>query len=247
MMKEMITAILVDDETSARDNLRFLLNSYCNTVEIIGEASNVDDAIIEIHNKKPQLVFLDIEMPEKNGFQLLHAFPDPLFQVIFVTAYSQYAIKAFKIAAIDYLLKPVEIDILVKSVEKAVMQINKTIAQQELEVLRANKTEVTKIGVPYQQGYVIIDISDIESIQADRMYSRINTKNQKTYVSAKKLQYYEELLSENGIIRVHRSWLINFSAITLYSKKDRVIELNHNNRVPLSKGFKSTFEMNFKM
>lgn len=242
-----IKAIIVDDELNARENLRYLLNEFCKDVEIISEASNVDDAVVEINKHTPNLVFLDIEMPRKNGFQLLEEFTSIDFQIIFVTAYDMYAIKAFEVAALDYLLKPVAIERLqasVKKVEKTIEDAKTT--QAHLEVLKQNKKNLQKIAIPYKTDYVILDINDVLCIEADRMYSVVYTRSQKKYMVAKKLSYYENLLcNEKEFIRLHRSWIVNLNKIETYSKKEKEVKLETDFKVPVSKSYKENFETLF--
>ena len=159
-------------------------------------------------------------MPQKNGFQLFEAFKEINFQVIFITAYDSYAIKAFQVAAIDYLLKPVDIALLQNAIEKVKTHVNKSHQQAQLQVLQENKKKITKIAVPYKSDYAIIKVDDIICIEADRMYAVIHTAQAKQFTIAKKLHYYEELFcEENVFIRVHRSWIINTEHIETYSKK----------------------------
>lgn len=239
-----IKAIVVDDEANARENLRFLLNEFCKDVEVVSETSNVDSAIKEIKKHAPQLVFLDIEMPQKNGFQLLEEFSTIDFQVIFVTAYDKYAIRAFEVAALDYLLKPVDIERLQEAVKKVKKAIETTgYNQTKIDVLKANKKEIKKIAIPYKSDYAILDINDVLCIEADRMYSNLYTNDGKKYVIAKKLSHYENLLcKEKDFFRVHRSWIVNVNKIEVYSKKEKEVTLSTNYKVPVSKSYKEGFE-----
>ncbi|MDY8137863.1 LytTR family DNA-binding domain-containing protein [Aquimarina sp. 2201CG5-10] len=244
--KQILTSIIVDDEINARENLRYILESTCKDVKILDEASTVDDAIELIKEHNPQVVFLDIEMPQKNGFQLFEAFTEISFQVVFITAYDSYAIKAFQVAAIDYLLKPVDISLLQNAIKKVKTYFSNNTKDVRLQLLKENKPKISKIAVPYKSDYAIIKVDDIICIQADRMYSLIYTSDSKKYVVSKKLHYYEELFSEeNTFIRVHRSWIINTDQILSYSKKDRLILLNDNKSIPVSKGYKQSFETIF--
>ncbi|WP_299109304.1 LytTR family DNA-binding domain-containing protein [uncultured Tenacibaculum sp.] len=242
-----IKAILVDDEANARENLRFLLNEFCKDVEVVSETSNVDGAIKEIKKHSPQLVFLDIEMPQKNGFQLLEEFSTIDFQVVFVTAYDKYAIRAFEVAALDYLLKPVDIERLQEAVKKVKKTIeNASQNQTKLDVLKANKKEIKKIAIPYKSDYAILDINDVLCIEADRMYSNLYTIKGKKYVIAKKLSHYENLLcKEKHFFRIHRSWIVNVNKIEVYSKKEKEVTLDTNYKVPVSKSYKEGFEALF--
>lgn len=242
-MEDGLKVILVDDELNARENLRYLLGDFCKQVSIVGEASNIDDAVKVIHKQQPDLVFLDIEMPQKNGFQLFNEIEDFDFQVIFITAYDQYAIKAFRVAAVDYLLKPVDVSLLQKAVAKAECQLQQNISDERIQVLKENKKKFKKIAIPYKNDYAIIDINDIICIQADRMYAVIYTKNNKQYIASKKLNYYESLFKDdNFFIRVHRSWVVNTNHIYIYSKRDRQLKLINGEVIPVSKGYKTSFE-----
>ncbi|MFD2561686.1 LytR/AlgR family response regulator transcription factor [Aquimarina rubra] len=246
-MEEEITSILVDDEINARENLRFLLANFCKNVNVLAEATNVDEALEQIRKYRPQVVFLDIEMPQKNGFQLFESFDQIDFQVIFITAHDSYAIKAFQVAAIDYLLKPVEIQLLQNAVKKAQNYLQQDTIDNRVQLLNENKKKINKIAVPYKSDYAIISVQDILYIQADRMYSIIYTNQQKKYTVAKKLHYYEELLQEEGtFIRVHRSWIVNSDKIKYYSRKERSVQLLDDTDIPVSKGYKLAFEAIFE-
>lgn len=242
-----LEAIIVDDEINARENLRYLLKEFCKNVVIKDEASNVNDAVELIKKHQPDVVFLDIEMPQKNGFQLLDAFEEITFQIIFITAYDSYAIKAFQVAAIDYLLKPVDVSLLKNAVKKVGVFVETKNENDRVQLLKQNKKEVKKIAVPYKNDYVILNVNDILCIEADRMYSIIHTIDNKKYVAAKKLNYYETLFeNEDFFIRIHRSWGINTNHIKAYSKKERKVELNTQKIIPVSKGYKEHFEELFE-
>ncbi|WP_435262157.1 LytR/AlgR family response regulator transcription factor [Tenacibaculum sp. nBUS_03] len=242
-----IQAVIVDDELNARENLRYLLNEFCKEVEIVSEVANVDDATVAIKKNKPQLVFLDIEMPRKNGFQLLDEFSEIDFQIIFITAYDMYAIKAFEVAAIDYLLKPIDIERLKEAVRKVKKAIKNTeFLKENLNVLKENKKALQKIAIPYKTDYVILDIDNVLCIEADRMYSIVYTKSNKKYMVAKKLSYYENLLcNKKDFVRLHRSWIVNINKIEVYSKKEKEVKLESDFKVPVSKSYKEGFETLF--
>ncbi|PKH50981.1 DNA-binding response regulator [Tenacibaculum sp. Bg11-29] len=241
-----ISAILVDDEINARENLRILLNNFCSNIDVLGEATNVDEAVLAIRKHQPQIVFLDIEMPQKNGFQLLEEFDEINFHVIFVTAYDSYAIKAFQVTAVDYLLKPIDVSLLEKAIKKAEKYIEKNTQDSRINLLKENKKEITKIAIPYKSDYAIVNIKDILCIEADRMYSVIYTVKGKEFVVAKKLNYYETLFSEKRVfIRIHRSWIVNVNQIDTYSKKEKEVVLSTKFKVPVSKSYKENFEQIF--
>lgn len=245
MMNE-LKAIIVDDEINARENLRYLLGEFCKEVTVLAEATNVDEAVDLIKKHSPTIVFLDIEMPQKNGFQLLDAFDKIEFQIVFITAYDSYAIKAFQVAAIDYLLKPIDVSLLKSAIEKAKKQIEQVQTNSRITILQENKKNIKRIAIPYKSDYVILDIDDVLCIEADRMYSNIYTKEGKKYIIAKKLSYYESLLCDDGdFFRIHRSWIVNLNKIELYSKKEKEITLETKFKLPVSKGHKENFETLF--
>ncbi len=245
-MKKM-KAIIVDDELNARENLQYLLNEFCKEVIVVAEASNVDEAVLSIKEHQPDLVFLDVEMPNKNGFMLLEEFSEINFQIIFITAYDLYAVKAFEISALDYLLKPIDIQRLKAAVCKATKSIdslNET--KLKLKTLQENKRKLKKIAIPYKTDYAILDVNDVLCIEADRMYSRLYTNTDRKYIVAKKLSYYEDVLcNKSDFVRLHRSWIVNLNKIKTYSKKEREVILNTKFKIPISKSYKDNFEALF--
>jgi len=245
-MMNNIKAILVDDEQNARDNLTFLLNDFCKNVTIVAKAENVAQAIqlIDLHN--PDLIFLDIEMPNKNGFDLINHYDNVNFCVIFVTAYDRYAIKAFDVSAVDYLLKPIDVDRLQESVTKVIQNLVFKKVNKRIQALKENtKNKVIKhISIPYKNDYVVVPIEKIAAIEANRMYSLFHLNGKKTtYLYAKKLSFFEQLLGDNSSFhRVHRSWIVNTNEISTYSKKEATIKLKNDIQIPVSKSHKATFE-----
>ncbi|MDO6737176.1 LytTR family DNA-binding domain-containing protein [Wenyingzhuangia sp. 2_MG-2023] len=235
-------AIIVDDELSARENLSYLIQNFCPDICIIDTCCNVNEAVLSIKNKKPDVVFLDIEMPQKNGFQLLKEFDEIDFQIVFITAYDQYAVKAFEVSALDYLLKPIDIDRLLEVSKKIENTLGLISFQKRLSTLSINKKKLSKISIPYKSDYVIIDIDDILYIEADRMYSHVYTTGEKKYTASKKLSYYEELLFESEKIkRIHRSWVVNLDMVTIYSKAERSLMI-HGKEIPVGKTYKEQTE-----
>lgn len=242
-MMNNITCILVDDEANARENLRLLLGEFCPEVNILAEASNVDDAVNLIEKHSPKLVFLDIEMPKKNGFHLLDSFNEITFEIIFVTAYDHYAVKAFEVTALDYLLKPLEVKRLQDAVQKVDQTSNFEHKIEQFNALKANRKDIKKIAIPYKNNYAIYGIDAILCFQAERMYTKIYTTDNKEHLIAKKMSFYENLLlDDHNFIRVHRSWIINTSHLEFYSKKEKELQLTGGFKVPLSKTYKEVFE-----
>lgn len=241
-MMNKIKAIVIDDELSARENLSYLLEHFCPEIILIDTCCSVDEGILSIDKNKPDVVFLDIEMPQKNGFQLLKNYNKIDFQIVFITAYDQYAIKAFEVSALDYLLKPIDIDRLLEVVVKLKEQLVISSFQERIAVFTKNNKKLSKISIPYKSDYVILNISDILYIEADRMYSHIYTLDGKRYTASKKLSYYEELFFENSRLqRVHRSWIANITYITIYSKLNRELNIG-DKKIPVSKRYKEQIE-----
>jgi two-component system LytT family response regulator len=245
-MTTKLRAIIVDDEQSARDNLRYLIGKYCSSINLVAEADKVITAVEKIRQLKPDIVFLDIEMPQKNGFELFNYFEELTFHVIFVTAYNHYAVKAFEVSAVDYLLKPIDIERLKEAEQKVLKQ---TQLNPNFEVLKQNiaSPELKHIAIPYKSDSIIIKLKDIICIQANRVYSELTVfdperQTKKNYTYAKKLVYFETNLPQNLFFRVHRSWIINISFIVSYSKKDHLITLKNQQQIPVSKSYKSAFE-----
>jgi len=212
-----LKAIIVEDEETSREILRNYISKYCPKVEVMGEATNVDDALILIRNNELDLVFLDVEMPYGNAFDLLDKVGDRTFETVFVTAYDHYAIDALNAHASYYLLKPISIDTLIEAVDY-VHEIKEKENKLQNTVLKPKQTTVSgKITIPLQNGFEVLQIEDILYCQADDNYTQIFLQNKKKLVS-KTLKYFEEALSSNGFARVHKSYLVNVNAITEYKK-----------------------------
>jgi two-component system LytT family response regulator len=239
-----IKALIVDDEESARNVLSNLITRYCPQLEIVATCSNVVDAVDAIKTHQPEVVFLDIEMPNYAGYEIVSFFEEINFEIIFVTAYDKYAIKAFEISAVDYLLKPVEIDRLKDSVQKLSSKVELKNNQESYKALTENlKTEgISKLVVRNNQRQVIINTSDIVAIEAQEAYSCIYTTNEK-HLMSKNLKHFENILSENiNFFRSHKSWLINLSKVKSYSKSKFEIFLDSDISAKLSKYKKPEFE-----
>lgn len=217
----MIRAILVDDEISSTDILHWLLETYCKQVEVLCECHNPDDAILKIKEMKPDLVFLDIEMPGMNAFEMIAQLKPINFEIIFVTAYNQFALQAFKENAVDYLLKPVEKSELMAAVEK-LSQKQKNENNQKLDALlkvfQSQLMSSKKIALPSNEGIIFINVDQIVRCESDSNYSFIIlTTGEKTIIT-KTLKQIEESLSGYPFYRVHQSHLVNLNHIVKFSK-----------------------------
>ena len=220
---EKITAIIIDDEVNNCNNLRELLKKYCCEIEVAGMAHSAIDGYNLIQQEAPSLVFLDIQMPGGSGFDLLERLKPIPFEVIFVTAYDQYAIRAIRLCAIDYLLKPIDILDLKTAVDRAVQKIVKKQPNRALENMIENtvvKSDNEKIALPTAERLLFVKLSEIVRCLGENNYTTVFLKNGESVLVSKTLKEYEELLSENGFLRVHQSHLINLSYIRSYEKQD---------------------------
>ena len=212
-----IDAIIVEDEETSREILRNYVAKYCPNVVIKGDASNIDEAYALIQNNKLDLVFLDVEMPYGNAFDLLDKVGDRQFETVFVTAYNNYAVDALNAHASYYLLKPISIDKLIEAVAY-VSEIKEKENSLQHQVLKSNLTQVVgKITIPLANGFEVIETADIVYCQADDNYTHIHLKQGKRLVS-KTLKYFEEALKDSGFARIHKSYVVNVNAITEYKK-----------------------------
>ena len=242
----MITALLVDDEQKARNVLRTLLETHCPEVHIIGEAANVPAALQLIHQHNPQLVFLDIEMPGYSGLQLLELVEKPKFQVIFTTAYSEYALQAFEVSAVDYLLKPLRIEKLVQSVKKALQQIAGHSTPERLEALQRNMRfeRLQQLVLPLSDGYLFIAPDDIELLEAEGSYTRIYKADGTVVLVTRLLREFEKHLDKaTGFFRCHRSFLLNLNYVRRWLKTEAsIIQLVSGKEVPISRDKREELE-----
>lgn len=239
-----IKAILVDDEESARDVLENLLRRFCPEVELISKCNNVEQAVEAIKTHQPDLVFLDIEMPNYAGYELVDFFIEVNFEIIFVTAYDQYAIKAFEVSAIDYLLKPIEIERLKESVARVSTKFNKQHNKERIAHLKEtlSNSSIQSILASKNGNQYVVNIDDIIAIEAQESYSCIHTKSDK-FIMSKNLKHFERMLSEHvNFIRSHKSWIININCIKHYSKTELTIHLESEISAKLSKYKKGEFE-----
>ncbi|WP_459211367.1 LytR/AlgR family response regulator transcription factor [Aquimarina rhabdastrellae] len=212
-----LTAIIVDDEANSRMIIRNYITKYCPDVVIIGEASGIDETMSLLQKQEPDILFLDVEMPYGNAFDLLEKVPERTFETIFVTAYDHYAIDALNAQATYYLLKPIAIDDLIKAVNHIVDIKNR---EEELHnaILVPKRNGITgKITIPLQDGFEVLVIADILYCQADDNYTKIYLNDGNKLVS-KTLKYFEELLLDHDFVRIHKSYLVNINAITRYKK-----------------------------
>ncbi len=238
----MIKAVIIDDEKSAVISIEIALKEYCPTVEVIGKACSAKEGILEIETKKPDLVFLDIEMPHMTGIELLEQIEQRKFDVIFVTAYNEFAVKAFKLNAVDYLLKPVSIPELIRAVNKvSESRKNQTAAAYKLDNLKASLSG--KVGLPFSSGTEFVKISDIIRIEADGSYCKVITSDGKTRLISRSLKEMQTSLEEESFYRTHKSHLINLEHIKKYSplKDGGLVEMADGANIEIARTSKAEF------
>lgn len=241
-----ISAIIVEDEQISRDILRNYIAKYCPNVELLGEASNIEEAQKLIEKYELDLVFLDVEMPFGNAFDLLEKVENKTFEVVFVTAYDHYAIEALNNQATYYLLKPISIDELIKAVS-LVTEIKEKENELENTILTPKTTAVNgKITIPQQDGFEVVNIYDIVFCKADDNYTEVHFKDSKKLVS-KTLKYFEDILKDNSFARIHKSFLVNVNEITKYKKgKGGSVILSNGKEIIVSSSKKANLLSFFK-
>lgn len=218
-----LNTIIVDDEPAARSMLRQIILEYCPMITLVGEATDVKSAVKLINKQAVNLVFLDIEMPEENGFTLFEYFTQPSFETIFCTAYSEFALRAFEVSAIDYILKPVSISKVLAAVEKVEKVVGKyQFLPERVNVLKESLDagKLQKIALPMSDGLVFVLLDDILFFEADGSYTKIIMKSEQLLVSKKIKEFDELLTNDDRFYRTHRSYLINLRHIVRYSKKE---------------------------
>jgi len=219
----MLNAIIVDDEPHCCKTLESLLKRYCPEVSIIATCANGVDALQAIRRLNPDLVFLDVEMPKMNGFEMLEQLHEINFHLIFVTSYDAYALKAIRFSAIDYLLKPLDREELQTAVQKVVKRMQVPLPEQLkiiLEKIQHPASASNKIALPTMEGLQMIAIESIISGEADDNYTTLHLKDNKKIVVSSTLKIIEELLEDHSFIRIHRSYLVNLKEIEKYMKAD---------------------------
>ncbi len=215
-------AIVVDDELDAQEVLCLMLKKFCPSVEVIACCNDADEAIKAIQLYKPQLVFLDIEMPIKNGFEVLNALPQIDFAIVFTTAYNQFAIKAIKYAAFDYLLKPIDANDLIETIhrlyasQKSEMNQQIQLLMQQLQPSKA----LNKIALHTKEGLIFIQASEIIRCEAESNYSKIYLTNKQKHTIAKTLKQVEIVLADFQFYRIHHSHLINLTHVEKFVKTE---------------------------
>jgi two-component system LytT family response regulator len=231
--------ILIDDEPDAITAMRLLLAEFIDDVEVIGTANSIIEGIKEIQNKKPDLVFLDISMPNGQGFDVLDCLPDRHFQVIFVSAFDNYAIKAIKANALDYLLKPVDIDELKNAIAKATLRQRNNLPAPNTGLLAQREH---RIPIHLNDGIIYLPVKNIVHLKAEGSYTHIYIMDKKPVMVSKNLKEFENILSGLGFCRVHNSHIINITHVYKFARTDggHVI-MTDNTRIEVSRNRRELF------
>jgi two-component system, LytTR family, response regulator len=247
MSAEKIKSILVDDEPRGITSLQKLLEINCEQVQIVATCNSGEDAIVAINTHQPNLVFLDIAMPGITGFEMLKEFKEIRFEIIFITAHNEYALQAFHFSAVDYLLKPVDADMLTEAVKRAIQKTTAKTHNKNLETLLFNTTHVQvaaemKLCIPSLKGFQIVCIKEIIYCEATSNYTNFYLTGQRIICASKPIHEYEILLEDAGFLRVHKSFLVNIIHITEYQRGEGgIIVLTNNNEVEVSRRKKEYF------
>jgi two-component system LytT family response regulator len=236
----MLRAVIVEDEKKSQDTLITMLNRYCHQVDIVGVTDGVESGLKLIPGLQPDLLFLDIQMPDGSGFKLLELLGDRSFQVIFVTAFDQYAIKAIRYSALDYLLKPIIPEELVRAVEKAEQKKRSDQMNEHIRVLlenvRSSAEKPVKIVLSTTEQIYVVDIDTIIRCESDNYYTRFYFTTGKSLLVSKTLKEFEELLKDHDFIRPHKSHLVNLNFIRGYQRQESgQILMTDGSTIPVSR------------
>jgi len=247
-----IKVLIIDDELKARNILHHYIVNFIPEITEIQQAASADEAVEILENYQPGIVFLDVEMPHKNGFDFLVQIKEPAFDVIFTTAYNQYAIQAIRFSALDYLLKPVDPDELKAAVMRYSERQESIQQKKELYgnlVQNIEKKEVKdfKIAVPSSDGVHFFKTEDILRLEADKSYTQIHLFNKRPFIASKTLKHFEEMLDEFGFIRTHKSHLVNPRHITRISSDNGFVLLSDGTKVEVSRRKKDEVQQQLKI
>lgn len=245
----MLKAVIIDDEEKSRENLKILIEEFCSNVQVMALAKSVSEGIEAIESNKPDLIFLDIQMQKETGFDLLSTIRKIDFEIIFTTAHSEYAIDAIKFAAIDYLLKPIDINDLKQAIKRVEKKLTTTNFKEQFDILlqnfRADNSDSFKLAIPSTDGLIFISIKEIIYCEALSNYTKIHMKDGKFHLISKTLKEYESLLANYHFFRIHHAYLINTKEIKKYVRGDGgYVIMNNDVTIDVSKRKKDLFLKN---
>jgi two-component system LytT family response regulator len=245
-MKRKLITVIIDDEQDAVDFISSIATEYCPDLEVVGKANNVREGVALINEIKPDLVFLDVEMPNGTGFELLTHFPEKTFDVIFITAFNHYAIQAIKFSAVDYLLKPININEFIEAVNKVVAKRRSGVisANENFDILLENlrTSHPTRLVIPTSDGREYLNPKDIIRIEADRSYSWFFITGRHKILVSRHLKEFQDLLNDRNFFRPHNSHLINLDFVKKFIRHDGgYIEMTDGSQIPISRNRKDLF------
>jgi two-component system LytT family response regulator len=245
-MKRKLITIIIDDEPDAVDFISSIATEYCPDLDVVGKANNVREGVALINEIKPDLVFLDVEMPNGTGFELLTHFPEKTFDVIFITAFNHYAIQAIKFSAVDYLLKPININEFIEAVNKVVTKRRSGVSSgnENFDILLENlrTSHPTRLVIPTSDGREYLNPKDIIRIEADRSYSWFFITGRHKILVSRHLKEFQDLLNDRNFFRPHNSHLINLDFVKKFIRHDGgYIEMTDGSQIPISRNRKDLF------
>lgn len=245
-MTKKLKTIIVDDEPNAVDFINSIVGEYCPSLEVVGKAYNVTEGVQKIEETKPDLVFLDVEMPNGTGFDLLSRFPEKDFDVVFITAFNHYAMKAIKFSAVDYILKPININEFIEAVNSVVRKRSASNVQNNdsLKALMENlkSSYPSRLAIPTSDGMEYLNPKEIIRIEADRSYSWFYLAGNRKILVSRHLKEFQDLLGDRYFFRSHNSFLINLKYVRKYVRKEGgYIEMQDGAQIPISRNRKDLF------
>ncbi|MFK8104732.1 MAG: LytR/AlgR family response regulator transcription factor [Saprospiraceae bacterium] len=238
-----LRVIIVEDEENSRIELFNMLSDFCKNVSVIAQVDSIPAAIKAIQNHQPDVVLLNIEMPGQNGFKLFDYFPEPEFEVIFTTAYDQYAVKAFRLSAADYLLKPIDLGELRDAIKKVKERRNFEVVRRKINVLKDNLNNFfQKLALPTTEGFIFVEIKSIIRCEASGNYTHFYLQNKERVIVSKTLKVFTQILEDFHFFRISRSHLINLNFVKKYGRqKNPTITMEDGSILSLSENRKNDF------
>ena len=230
--------IIIDDEPDSVKLLQLQLTQYCPNVEVVGSYTSTVKALDGIETLMPDLLFLDIEMPVMNGFEMLEKVLHMNFSLVFVTAYNQFALKAFRFNALDFLVKPIDTNELIEAVAKAEHRRKPTSTQLTMLQKQLRGAPVTKIAIPGQNGVSFIDLNEIVFVEASNNYSKLVLTDRRIFLISKTLKDVQEVLEEEHFLRVHRQYVINLNHVKQFNRNEGVLTMVDGEHIPVARNQK---------
>ena len=241
-----LKVIIIDDEPDSVKLLQLQLTEHCPQVKVVGSYTSTVKALDGIEALQPDLLFLDIEMPVMNGFEMLEKVLHNNFSLVFVTAYNQFALKAFRFNALDFLVKPIDTKELIEAVAKAEKRVMPTSSQLALLQKQLRGEPVTKIAIPGQHGVSFIDLNEIVYVEASNNYSKLILTDGRRFLISKTLKDVQEVLEEEHFLRVHRQYIINLNHVKQFNRNEGVLTMTNGDNIPVARNQKEHLTEKYK-